>query len=74
MRARIRVKNTLAVLVVARCQRARHKHENNRKAVQTLKTGSLILCFEKLFHSLCADNGDISSPKRFVLISLVCIL
>ena len=39
--------NLKLVVAFAKSQRAKHKHENNSKAVQTLRTGAFILFFEK---------------------------
>ena len=38
------------VITIAECQRARYKHDNDRKAVQLLRTGALYVLFEKSFN------------------------
>ena len=41
------IPSLLLLVAIAKCQRARKKHEDDRKAMQALRTGALILLFEK---------------------------
>ena len=36
------------IVAIAKCQRARQKYEEERKAVQSLRTGALVSLFEKI--------------------------
>ena len=60
------------IAIANKCQRARQKHEDDRTVtVQVLRTGALILLFEKTNWNISACKND-SNIKNFLVSVTFC--